>query len=118
MFNLTTLNLVRFLIEERPNLRECEQDALAVSAIKAWNHSDFWCINYIINGLADSLYIGYIKKKTAKELWESLLRDFEDRISKKPRFQGECYNCDKTGHILSNVIKGISQDVSNLDLSN
>ena len=78
MFNLTTLNLATFLTEERPNLKERrEQDILAVSTIFAWNHSDFRCINYIMNGLADSLYIGYIKKKTAKELWESLLIDFE-----------------------------------------
>lgn len=51
-------------------------------------------------------------------------------ISKKPRFQGKCYNCDKTGHKSAdckfprrninseaNVIESISKDVSDLDLS-
>lgn len=51
-------------------------------------------------------------------------------ISKKLRFQGKCYNYDKAGHKSAdckfprmnknneaNVIKGISQDISDLDLS-
>ena len=32
----------------------------------------FLCKNYVTNGLSDSLYNVYIRKKTAKELWESL----------------------------------------------
>ncbi|KAH9686503.1 hypothetical protein KPL70_014374 [Citrus sinensis] len=71
-FYLTTLNLARFLTEDAPKPKEGETDFQVASAIYAWNHSDFLCKNYVMNGLSDSLYNVYIGKKTAKELWESL----------------------------------------------
>ncbi|XP_076904958.1 uncharacterized protein LOC143560562 [Bidens hawaiensis] len=52
-------------------------DAHSVSAVQAWNHSDFLCRNYILNGMVDALYNVYCKAKTAKELWESLDRKFK-----------------------------------------
>ena len=72
LFYLTTLNLARFLTEEKPKLEEGTQDVQVVSAMDAWNHSDYLAWNYIMNGLADSLYNVYIEKQTTKELWESL----------------------------------------------
>lgn len=72
LFYLTTLNLARVLIEEKPKLEEGTQDVQAVSAVDTWNHSDYFCRNYIINGLVDSLYNVYIKKQTTTELWKSL----------------------------------------------
>ncbi|KAL2486305.1 zinc knuckle (CCHC-type) family protein [Abeliophyllum distichum] len=72
LFYLTTLNLARFLIEDAPKLNEHEGDIQTVSAVEAWKHSDFLCRNYVMNGLADSLYNMYSSMKTAKELWESL----------------------------------------------
>ncbi|KAM7484120.1 hypothetical protein LguiA_000129 [Lonicera macranthoides] len=85
MFYLTTLNLARFLTEERPKLKEGEQDVQAVSAVDAWNHADYLARNTIMNGLADSLYNVYIEKKTAKELWEALDHKYkiEDAGAKK-----------------------------------
>ncbi|XP_073285202.1 uncharacterized protein [Primulina huaijiensis] len=85
LFYLTTLNLARFLFEDAPNLKESEGDVESVSALEAWNHSDFLCRNYVLNGLADSLYNVYCEKKTAKELWESLDRKYktEDAGAKK-----------------------------------
>ncbi|XP_075478762.1 uncharacterized protein LOC142519607 [Primulina tabacum] len=85
LFYLTTLNLARFLFEDAPNLKEGEGDVESVSALEAWNHSDFLCRNYVLNGLADSLYNVYCEKKTAKELWESLDRKYkiEDAGAKK-----------------------------------
>ncbi|XP_073138296.1 uncharacterized protein [Henckelia pumila] len=72
LFYLMTLNLARFLSEDAPKLKEGEGVVESISALEAWNHSDFLCRNYVLNGLADSLYNVYCEKKTAKELWESL----------------------------------------------
>ncbi|KZV46475.1 hypothetical protein F511_10580, partial [Dorcoceras hygrometricum] len=62
-----------------------EQNAESVSAVEAWNHSDFLCRNYVLNGLSDALYNVFCEKKTAKELWESLDRKYkiEDAGAKK-----------------------------------
>ncbi|RVW13910.1 Retrovirus-related Pol polyprotein from transposon TNT 1-94 [Vitis vinifera] len=85
LFYLTTLNLARFLTEDAPKLKEDEHDIQVISAIDAWKHSDFLYRNYVMNGLADSLYNVYSDKKTAKELWESLDRKYktEDAGAKK-----------------------------------
>ena len=53
---LTTLNLMRFWIEDAPKLKEDEHDIQVISAMDAWKHSDFLCINYVMNALIDSLY--------------------------------------------------------------
>ncbi|KAL2517558.1 Uncharacterized protein Adt_13805 [Abeliophyllum distichum] len=68
LFYLTTLNLARFLTEDAPKLKQDEGDIQAVSAVEAWKHFDFLCRNYVINSLADSLYIVYSTMKTVKEL--------------------------------------------------
>ncbi|XP_075499434.1 uncharacterized protein LOC142537833 [Primulina tabacum] len=85
LFYLTMLNLARFLTEDAPKLNEGEGDVESVSAVEAWNHSDFLCRNYVLNGLADSLYNVFCEKKAAKELWESLDRKYktEDAGAKK-----------------------------------
>ncbi|KZV35886.1 hypothetical protein F511_19978 [Dorcoceras hygrometricum] len=55
LFYLITLNLARFLTEGVPTLKEREHNAESVSAVEAWNHSDFVCGNYVLNGLVDAL---------------------------------------------------------------
>lgn len=84
LFYLTTLNLARFLTEDAPTLGE-NDDAQAVTALDAWNHSDFLCRNYVLNCLVDTLYNVYCPLKTAKELWESLEKKYktEDAGAKK-----------------------------------
>ncbi|XP_074374666.1 uncharacterized protein LOC141715080 [Apium graveolens] len=84
-FYLTMLNLVRFLTEDAPKLKEDESDVQLVSAVQAWNHSDFLCRNYIMNCLSDSLYKVYSVLKTSKALWDSLDRKYrtEDAGTKK-----------------------------------
>ena len=42
LFYLTTLNLVRFLIEDAPKLKEDEHDIQVISAVDAWKHYDFY----------------------------------------------------------------------------
>ncbi|XP_022008201.1 uncharacterized protein LOC110907544 [Helianthus annuus] len=71
-FYLTTLNLARLLTKPKPHVDEGDVDVQSVSAMHAWNHSDFLCRNFILNGLVDTLYNMYCKAKTAKELWECL----------------------------------------------
>ncbi|KAL2485915.1 Uncharacterized protein Adt_30671 [Abeliophyllum distichum] len=69
LFYLTTSNLARFLTEDALKLKQGDGDIQAVSVVEAWKHSDFLCQNYVMNGLADSLYNVYSTMKTAKELW-------------------------------------------------
>ena len=85
LFYLTTLNLLRFLIEDAPKLKEDEHDIQVISAVDAWKHYDFLCRNYVMNSLIDSLYNVYLDKKTSKELWKSLDRKYitEDARAKK-----------------------------------
>ena len=72
LFYLTTLNLMRFLAEDAPNLKEDEHTIQVISIVDAWKRYDFLCMNYVMNALTDSLYNLYSDKKTTKELWESL----------------------------------------------
>ena len=68
LFYLTTLNLEKFLYENAPNLKENKTDRQVVAAVEAWKHANFLCINYILNGLDNTLYNVYSSIKTAKEL--------------------------------------------------
>ena len=68
LFYMTTLNLVRFLTKEAPELKEDERDIQVVSFVDAWKHYDFLCRNHVMNALIDSLYNVYTNKKTTKEL--------------------------------------------------
>ena len=85
LFYLTTLHLAKYLMESTPILPEGNVDAQTLTAIEAWNHSEYLCRNYILNSLHDSLYNVYCACKTAKELWESLERKYktEDAGTKK-----------------------------------
>ena len=85
MFYLTTIGLVRFLTEDPPIVSEDETDIQARVAYNGWNDSDYFCRNFVMNYLTDSLYNIYSTKKTAKELWESLDKKYktEDIGAKK-----------------------------------
>ncbi|XP_076894669.1 uncharacterized protein LOC143547036 [Bidens hawaiensis] len=85
-FYLTTLNLARFLTETIPQVDEGAMDAQSLSAVQAWNHSDFLCQNYVLNGMVDALYNVYCKAKTAKELWESLDRKYKTEYAGTKKF--------------------------------
>lgn len=56
VFYLNNLNLVRFLKEYASIPMDGEVDPEVISAIYAWNHSNFLCRNNMLNGLSDSLY--------------------------------------------------------------
>ena len=56
-----------------------ETDKQVQATLEAWNHFDFLCKNYILNGLDNTLYNVYGPIRTAKELWESLPREKNTR---------------------------------------
>lgn len=48
-----------------------------MAAVDAWKHADFFCKNYILNGLENALYNVYSPIKSAKELWDSLDKKYK-----------------------------------------
>ena len=85
LFYLTTLDLVRFLMEDPPTKNDDEQDRDYLITREAWNNSDYLCRHYVMNCLSDSLYDLYSMKKSAKELWSPCTRNIktEDTGAKK-----------------------------------
>ena len=77
LFYLTTLNLARFLNEDGPKLDVGETNKDKLAAVDAWNHSDFLCRNYVLNGLENTLYNIYSPLKKVKELWDSLDKKYK-----------------------------------------
>ncbi|GMY26710.1 Retrovirus-related Pol polyprotein from transposon TNT 1-94 [Fagus crenata] len=85
-FYLTTLNLAKFLYEDATTLNENESDRQVVAAIDAWKHADFLCKNYILNGLDNTLYNVYSQIKTARELWDSLDKNYKTKNAGTKKF--------------------------------
>ncbi|KAH1064006.1 hypothetical protein J1N35_028993 [Gossypium stocksii] len=57
LFYLTMLNLVKFLKDDPPTVKEGKVDEVtAFTVVEAWNYSSFLCRNYILNGLSNALY--------------------------------------------------------------
>ena len=77
LFYLTTLNLARFLHEDAPALKENETDKQVVAVVEAWKHADFFCRNYLLNGLDNTLYNVYCAFNTTRELWEFLDKKYK-----------------------------------------
>ena len=65
LFYLTTFNLIRFLTEDAPNLKEEEHDIQVIKVVDACKHSDFLYKNYVMNVVTDSLYNVFSNKKAA-----------------------------------------------------
>lgn len=83
LFYLTTLNLSKYLKEDAPASGSTVE---AAAAADAWNHSDFLCKNYILNGLDNTLYNVYSPMKTAKALWESLEKKYKTEDAGKKKY--------------------------------
>ncbi|KAD4385700.1 hypothetical protein E3N88_25869 [Mikania micrantha] len=82
LFYLTTLNLARFLTESPPAI--IDGDVQSISALEAWKHSKYLCLNIVLNGLVeDALYNVYYKITTAKELWETLDKKYRTEDASK-----------------------------------
>ncbi|XP_075524497.1 uncharacterized protein LOC142556886 [Primulina tabacum] len=74
LFYLTTLSLSRFFKEDSLVIAADDNYSQRRSVVDAWNHSDFLCRNYILNGLDDMLYSVYC---SVKELWDSLEKKYK-----------------------------------------
>jgi uncharacterized protein len=61
--------LEKFLTKKAPKSSENEFDPTAMAVVDAWNHTDFICKNYILNGLDNTLYDVYNSIKS--EIMES-----------------------------------------------
>ena len=78
---------MRFLTEDAPKLKEDECGILVINVVDTWKHSDFLRKNYVLNGLADSLYNVYQHiKSSANELWKSLDRKYKTEDAKDKKF--------------------------------
>ncbi|XP_060186650.1 uncharacterized protein LOC132616057 [Lycium barbarum] len=85
-FYLTTLSLQKVITEEVPVLPEKTPDNERFIVTEAWNHSDFLCKNYILNGLDDGLYNIYSGCKTSKELWNALDKKYKTGDARLKKF--------------------------------
>jgi hypothetical protein len=61
--------LEKFLTKKAPKSSENEFDPSTMAVVDAWNHTDFICMNYILNGLDNTLYDVYNSIKS--EIMES-----------------------------------------------
>ena len=86
LFYLTTLNLARFLNEDGPKLDIGETDKEKLVAVDAWNHFDFLCRNYVLNGMENTLYNVHSPLKTAKKLWDSLDKKYKTEVAGLKKF--------------------------------
>ena len=73
LFYLTTIGLAKLLREDPLVAPKGQQGMEVTNAIGAWNHLEFLCQNYILNGLSNTLYL-FSNKEIAKTLCESLNR--------------------------------------------
>ncbi|XP_028121263.1 uncharacterized protein LOC114318546 [Camellia sinensis] len=86
LFYLTILSLLRFLSEDPPTVEENEQDKKKFMALDAWKQSNFFCQNYVLNGLANSLFNMFDAKKSARELWDSLEKKYKTKDVRLKKF--------------------------------
>ena len=63
-----------------------QTDKEKLAAVDAWNHSNFLCRNYVLNGLENTLYNVYSPLKTAKELWDSLDKKYKTEGARLKKF--------------------------------
>lgn len=68
VLSLDHIESCKFLKKYAPILGKSEGDVKIINAIDAWNHFDFLCKNYKLNGFNDSLYSVYAIKKITNEL--------------------------------------------------
>ncbi|XP_060200082.1 uncharacterized protein LOC132628300 [Lycium barbarum] len=85
-FYLTTLSLQKFITDDVPVPPEETPDNERFIVVKAWNHSDFLCKNYILNGLDDGLYNVYSACKSSKELWNALDKKYKTQSAGLKKF--------------------------------
>ncbi|XP_050259678.1 uncharacterized protein LOC126704695 [Quercus robur] len=66
--------------------KENETNRQVVAVVEVWEHADFLCKNYILNGLDNTLYSVYSSIKRAKELWDSLDKKYKTEDARTKKF--------------------------------
>ncbi|VFQ70417.1 unnamed protein product [Cuscuta campestris] len=72
-------------LQQDPSQPNDSNDPLVAMVNQAWYHNNYLTINYILEGLAETLYPVYAGAKLAKKLWNSLNKKYqaEDAGTKK-----------------------------------
>ena len=86
LFYLTTLDLVRFLIEDPPSKKDGEHDKDFLIALDSQKDANYLCQCYEMNCLNGSLYDVYIAKKLTKELQDSLDQKYKTKDARAKKF--------------------------------
>lgn len=87
LFNLTNLNLSKFLLEKKAlKFLNNEFDSIIVLALNVWNQSNFVCKNYILNVLDNTQYDVYSSIKSAKALWKVVNKKFKVEVAIMKKF--------------------------------
>ncbi|XP_075473941.1 uncharacterized protein LOC142504998 [Primulina tabacum] len=81
-----TCEVIWFLTESPPVISEGDTDSQQRTDVDAWNHIDFLCKDYILNGLDDMLYNVYCSVKRSKELWDSLEKKYKSEDAGVKKF--------------------------------
>ncbi|VFQ96742.1 unnamed protein product [Cuscuta campestris] len=83
-FFLTVLGFTEYLHQDPPHPNN-GNDPLVAMVNQAWYHNNYLTINYILEGLGETLYPVYVEAKLAKELWSNLKKKYqaEDAGTKK-----------------------------------
>ncbi|XP_057514993.1 uncharacterized protein LOC130796638 [Actinidia eriantha] len=68
---------IPFVKENTPVVSEGEINHEVITERDVWGHADFFCRNYVLNDLDNTLYNVYCAKQTAKELWKSLKKKYK-----------------------------------------
>ncbi|VFR03229.1 unnamed protein product [Cuscuta campestris] len=84
-FFFTILGFAKYIQQDPPQTNE-ENDPLVAMVNQAWYHNNYLTINYILEGLADTLYPTYAGAKLAKELWDSLKKKYQAKDAETKKF--------------------------------
>ena len=70
LFDLTNLNVERFLTEDAPKLKEDGRDIQVIGVVDVWKHSDLLCENYVVMDklILCTIFILTIKQQMSYDL--------------------------------------------------
>ncbi|VFQ83900.1 unnamed protein product [Cuscuta campestris] len=121
-FFLTILGFAEYLQQDPPQAND-GNDPLVAMVNEAWYHNNYLTINYILEGLAETLYPVYAGAKLAKELWSSLNKKYQaEDVGAKKFIVGKILNykmvdnksvfthAEELTIIFNNIIKGRNID--------
>ncbi|VFQ71252.1 unnamed protein product [Cuscuta campestris] len=84
-FFFTVLGFAEYLQQDPPQAND-GNDPLVAMVNQAWYHNNYLTINYILEGLAETLYPVYAGAKLAKELLNSLNKKYQAKDAGTKKF--------------------------------